>query len=285
MATARSTASSRRPASRDRGGDDSLTQYLREIHRCPLLGADEEHRLAVRASEGDAGSLEALVRANLRFVVFEARRYRQHGVLLEDLISEGNVGLLAAARRFDPTRGVRFVSYASWWIRQAILRALTEHGPLVRVPTRRAVAVREAGRACAATAPGPEPKASAVERAAREHVRAACRVPLSLDADLREEGGTTLAETVADTRLPSPEDTVSSRELDLTIEAALEELDARDAEILRLHFGLDARGQYTTEEIGRLLGLTGEQVRRFREGALERLRRTPRGRALAAFAA
>ena len=285
MATACSAAASRRPASRDRAEDDSLTQYLREIHRYPLLGADEEHRLALRASQGDAESLDGLVRANLRFVVFEAKRHRRHGVALADLVSEGNLGLLAAARRFDPTRGVRFVSYASWWIRQAILRALTEHAPLVRVPIRRAEAIREADRARTATASGSGPNVCAVERADEDQVRAARRIPLSFDADLREQDGTTLAETVADTRLPSPEDMISSGELHTSIEAALGELDAREAEIVRLHFGLDARGQYTPEEIARLLGMTVPQVRRHRERALHRLRRIPHGRALGAFAA
>jgi RNA polymerase primary sigma factor len=281
MATARSAASSRRPASGDRAEDDSLTQYLGEIRRYPLLSADEEHRLALQASQGDAQGLDALVRANLRFVVFEAKRYQHHGVALGDLVSEGNLGLLAAARRFDPTRGVRFVSYASWWIRQAILRALIERGPLVRVPIRRAEAVREADRARAATATN----VCTVGRADEDQVRAARRIPLSFDADLREQDGTTLAETVADTRLPSPEDMISSGELHTSIEAALGELDAREAEILRLNFGLDARGQYTPEEIARLLGMTVPQVCRQRERALHRLRRIPHGRALGAFAA
>jgi RNA polymerase primary sigma factor len=262
---------------------DSLTQYLREIHHYALLGADEEHRLALRVNQGDSGSVDALVRANLRFVVFEAKRYQRPGVALGDLISEGNLGLLAAARRFDPTRGVRFVSYASWWIRQAILRALIENVPLVRVPVRRADAVRDADRL--APTPAPTPSVSAVERADEDQVRAARRIPLSLDAELGEQGGTTFGETVADTRLPSPEDTIIAAELDTSIEAALGELDARDAEILRLHFGLDARGQHALDEIGRLLGMTVPQVRRHRERALHRLRRLPRGRALAAFAA
>ena len=285
MATARSAASSRRPASRDRAEDDSLTQYLGEIHRYPLLGADEEHRLALHASQGDAESLDALVRANLRFVVFEAKRYRRHGVALGDLVSEGNLGLLAAARRFDPTRGVRFVSYASWWIRQAILRALTEHAPLVRVPIRRAEAVRVADRARTATATRPRPNVSAVDRAIEDQVRAARRTRLSLDADFGELGGTTLGETVADTRLPSPEDMIRSGELHTSIEVALGELDAREAEIVRLHFGLDARGQYTPEEIARLLDVTVPRVHRYRERALQRLRRMTRGGALGAFAA
>ena len=284
MATARSAAS-RRPESGDRTEDDSLTQYLREIHRYPLLGADEEHRLALRASQGDAESVDALVRANLRFVVFEAKRYRRHGAALADLVSEGNLGLLAAARRFDPTRGVQFVSYASWWIRQAILRALTEHAPLVRVPIRRAEAVRVADRARTATATRPRPNVSAVDRAIEDQVRAARRTRLSLDADFGELGGTTLGETVADTRLPSPEDMISSGELHTSIEAALGELDARDAEIVRLYIGLDERGQYTPEEIARLLDLTVPRVHRYRERALQRLRRMTRGGALGAFAA
>ena len=275
----------RRSAPRARAQDDSLTQYLREIQRYPLLAADDERHVAERARAGDAESIEALVRANLRFVVAEAKRYRQWGVSLEDLISEGNLGLLAAARRFDPTRGVRFISYAAWWVRQAILAAVAASGPLVRVPARRVAAVRDAERASDGPTRVRQPNGSAVARAAREHVRTVCRTPLSLDADVADAGGATLGETVADTRLPPPEDAVCSADLATSIEEALRELAVRDAEILRLHFGLDARGQYTTEEIARLLGLSAAQVSHHRERALAQLRQTRRGRALATFAA
>ena len=258
MTTPRS-ASTRRAVSRDREGDASLTQYLREIQRYPLLRGDQERDLAVRARAGDAEALDALVRANLRFVVFEAKRFRHYGLTFDDLIGEGNVGLLMAARRFDPTRGVRFVSYAAWWVRQAMLRALTDRNALVRVPARLATRIRAGSRFGAAM--------------------------VSLDADVDDEGGTTVGEVVADTRLPHPEEAVSSHELSRSIEDAFDELGTRDAEILQLYFGLDARGQHSAKEIGRLLDLSVDQVQRFRDRALERLRRSPHGRALAPFAA
>lgn len=271
---------------RDRGTSDSLTQYLHEITRYPVLSRDEEADVGRRARAGDPAALETLVEANLRFVVSEAKRYYHCGVPRSDLVNEGNVGLLRAARSFDPGRGVRFISYAAWYVRRAVLQAVTEQSRIVHVPAGRLDALRKLDREGADATSAPLAGLGAdVERAALAEVRAARAPHLSLDAALAEEGDVTLGEVLADAHEPPPDATLCAEELRRLVDAALAELGERDARVLRLHFGLDGGGARTAEEIGALLGLAPERVRQHRDRALERLRRGRRAAALAGYAA
>lgn len=251
MRTTTSRAARRSRTSPRESAPSALDQYLREIRRYPTLPREEEVALAHRVRDGDAEALEALVRANLRFVVSVAKQFEHRGVPLDDLVSEGNLGLVRAAERFDETRGVRFLSYAVWWIRQGVIQALRAQSRMVRTPPA-ATARRGDGAALAA-----------VER--RE---------LSLDAPVRAEDTTTLGEVIADERTPTPDETVEASGSRPSLSRVLALLTPRDAEIIRLHFGLDEIGPLTPEEVGSLLALEPVQVRQRLTAALAHLRRS-----------
>jgi RNA polymerase primary sigma factor len=249
-------------------GTDALDQYLQEIGRHPTLSREEEAGLSRRYREtGDRGALAALVTANLRFVVAVAKGYRGRGLPLEDLINEGNLGLMRAAARFDPHRGVRLVSYASWWIRQAILAALARTvGPGGAPPPRPG---REAG------APG-----------RRRRARRRGPPPVSLQQGGGPgESGTALAERLADATAAPPDARLQRAALRRSVQAGMAFLPEREARVLRLYYGLDGGGARSLERIGRELGVSRERVRQLKARGLSRLRESPRWAELESYRA
>jgi RNA polymerase primary sigma factor len=280
--------SSRRPMFEE----SSLDQYLKEISAYPLLKREQEVELAERIRVGCEDSLEKLVRSNLRFVVSVAKKYQNQGVALGDLINEGNLGLIRAAHKFDETKGIKFISYAVWWIRQAILQALAEQSRIVRVPLNRAGALHRIGKRSSTLLQelGREPT---VEEIAEEldltheevqRTLAISQSHLSLDAPLTPGEDNRLLDYLPDQVSSTPDDETYERALSQTIEEALGTLKEREARVLRLYFGLeDGRDPMTLEEIGSLLGITRERVRQIKEKALVRLRHASRARFLETF--
>ncbi len=269
----------------------SLDQYLREISAYPLIDRDEEGILARRIRRGDREALEKLVNSNLRFVVSIAKKYQNQGVALADLINEGNLGLIRAAEKFDETRGVKFISYAVWWIRQAILQALAEQSRIVRVPLNRAGELHRIGKRSSALVQelGREPTvgelAEGLEVDADELYRTMtiAMAHLSLDAPLVPGEDNKLLDYLPDDVRPGPEQEAFEKALKINVEAALSTLKPREAKILRLYYGLDGEEAMTLEEIGQQLGVTRERVRQIKERALARLRHVSRARSLESF--
>jgi len=269
----------------------SLDLYLREISRYPLIPQEEEVALARRIRTGEEEALDKLVRSNLRFVVSVAKKYQNQGVSLSDLINEGNLGLIRAAHKFDETKGIKFISYAVWWIRQAILQALAEQSRIVRVPLNRAgtlhritrrssVLLQELGRepTPAEIAEGMDIDMEEVEKTlsiSQNHV--------SLDAPLAPGEDNRLLDYIPDNQNPGPDAETFEHALNQCIEAVLQDLKEREAKILRLYFGLDSPEPMTLEEIGAQLGITRERVRQIKEKALSRLRHVSRSKALESF--
>ncbi len=264
----------------------SLDLYLRDIAFSEPLSADEEIRLAQRISKGDQRARDKLVSANLRFVVSVAREYQNHGVPLADLISAGNMGLMTAAERFDGTRGFKFISYAVWWIRQAIHQSLAQDSRVVRLPINRIDLlnnISKVSRELRQTREGePEPESIAkelgvsVEMVQDTLLRA--RDVWSLDASFREDEDHSLMHVLADESQQTPDTDVVEESVRDQVKSVLGSLDARECEVLRLYFGLGGEEPLTLEEIGVRFNLTRERVRQIKEKALRRLRH-PRRRA------
>lgn len=271
--------------------EGSLDQYLREISKYSLLKREDEVELAVQIHVGDAEALDKLVRSNLRFVVSVAKKYQNQGVSLSDLINEGNLGLIRAAHKFDETKGIKFISYAVWWIRQAILQALAEQSRIVRVPLNRAGTLHRIGKRSSALQQelGREPTIDEIAEGMdipKDEVAktlAISRSHLSLDAPLTPGEDNKLLDYLADEESPGPDDQTFERALSNSIEEVLRTLKEREAKILRLYFGLDSQEAMTLEEIGGLLGITRERVRQIKEKALARLRHVSRARSLESF--
>ncbi len=271
--------------------EGSLDQYLREISKYSLLKREDEVELAVKIHVGSAEALDKLVRSNLRFVVSVAKKYQNQGVSLSDLINEGNLGLIRAAHKFDETKGIKFISYAVWWIRQAILQALAEQSRIVRVPLNRAGTLHRIGKRSSALQQelGREPTIDEIAEGMdipKEEVAktlAISRSHLSLDAPLTPGEDNKLLDYLADEESPGPDDQTFERALSNSIEEVLRTLKEREAKILRLYFGLDSQEAMTLEEIGGLLGITRERVRQIKEKALARLRHVSRARSLESF--
>jgi RNA polymerase primary sigma factor len=272
---------------------DLLDQYLYEVSKTPLLTPAEEIALARKVRAGDQEAMQELAKRNLRFVISVAKKYQNRGLPLTDLIGEGNVGLLTAARKFDPDQGVKFISYAVWWIRQAILASLARQGRTVRVPLNRTadlskiVRTAEALRQEMRREPTPE-EISAATGLSLEVVQSLAALntgEVRLDAPLDPDGDRALIERFIAEDLPDTEEKTMERFLSDEVEDALKTLPARDAKVLRLYFGLDGGREHTLEEIGGMLGVTRERVRQLRDRALKRLREGDVGRALASFAA
>jgi len=275
-------------ASYDEG---SLDQYLRDISAYPLIDRDEEVRLAQRIRLDDADALDKLVRSNLRFVVSVAKKYQNQGVALADLINEGNLGLIRAAHKFDETKGIKFISYAVWWIRQAILQALAEQSRIVRVPLNRAGTLHRIGKRANALLQelGREPTHEEIAEEmdiTEEEVAKTISISqthLSLDAPLTPGEDNKLLDYLPDNLNPTPDEQTFEKALTEAIEESLSSLKEREAKILRLYFGLDGEEPMTLEQIGSLLGITRERVRQIKEKALSRLRHVSRARALESF--
>jgi RNA polymerase primary sigma factor len=272
---------------------DILDQYLFEVSKTPLLTPAEETAIARLVRAGDAQAMQELIRRNLRFVISVAKKYQNRGMGLSDLIGEGNLGLLTAARKFDPDQGVKFISYAVWWIRQSILAALARHGRTVRVPLNRTADLSRITRTAETLRqellrePTPEEIAGKTGLAV-DVVRALAALntaEVRLDAPLDPESERSLIDRFIADEQNDPEARAMERFLTEQIELALRTLSARDAKVLRLYFGLDGGREHTLEEIGGMLGVTRERVRELRVLALKRLREGEVGRALSMFAA
>src|SRR5215216_2895116 len=261
-------------------GRESLDFYLKEISRIPLLKIEEETALARRAFKGDLEAQERLARHNVRFVVSVAKKFQNRGVPLMDLIGEGNVGLMTAARKFDPDRGVKFISYAVWWIRQAIQAAIARHGRPVRLPLNRTADLRRLGRVTTllteqlGRVPTTEElvKATGLTRDAVRSLSALHIEAVRLDHPVRETDDRGRLERFVPLTQDGTDSTTlaSSRTSDL--ENALAALPPRDAKVLRLYFGLDDGNAKTLEEIGRMMGVTRERIRQLRDRALRQLK-------------
>jgi RNA polymerase primary sigma factor len=271
----------------------ALDQYLRDVSRHELITPDREKELGALAQAGDEEAVQELARANLRFVISVAKKYQNRGVSLTDLIQEGNVGLVTAARKFDPEQGVKFISYAVWWIRQAILAALANHGRSVRVPLNRASDLarifrekerlkQELGRD-----PNPEELSVATDLTPEliESLQTLNAAEIRLDAPIGDSEDSQLVERFINEEAAEPEQDVETRLLSEAVSGALDTLEARDAKVLRLYFGLDGEREHTLEEIGNMLGVTRERIRQLRDRALRRLREGEKGSALESFAA
>ncbi len=271
--------------------EGSLDQYLKEISQYPLIDRQEEARLARGIRKGDPECLDKMVRSNLRFVVSVSKKYQNQGVPLSDLINEGNLGLIRAAHKFDETKGIKFISYAVWWIRQAILQALAEQSRIVRVPLNRAGALHRIGRRSSSLFQelGREPTVNEIaedmdiSQEEVERTLAISQSHLSLDAPMTPGEDNRLLDYLPDQFSPGPEDEAYDHALRQRIEDALGSLKEREAKILRLYFGLDEQEPMTLEEIGSLLGITRERVRQIKEKALGRLRHASRARFLESF--
>jgi len=272
--------------------DGSLDQYLRDISRFPLITREDEAELARQIRKGEQEGLEKLVRSNLRFVVSVAKKYQNQGVSLSDLINEGNLGLIRAAHKFDETKGIKFISYAVWWIRQAILQALAEQSRIVRVPLNRAGTLHRLGKRANAMLQELGREATHAELAVElelteEEVARTMSISqthLSLDAPVSPGEDNRLLDFIPDEMQRNPDELTCDKALAESIQIALGSLKEREAKILRLYFGLDETAEaMTLEEIGEQLGITRERVRQIKEKALSRLRHVSRARSLESY--
>lgn len=269
----------------------SLDKYLQEIGKVDLLTPDQEIELAIRIKKGDQAALDALTKANLRFVVSVAKQYQNQGLSLGDLINEGNLGLIKAAKRFDETRGFKFISYAVWWIRQSILQALAEQSRIVRLPLNRVGALNKIGKAYSNLEQEYEREPSAQELAHEldmdeNEVADTLKISgrhVSMDAPFAQGEDNRLLDVLSNDQQPSPDTTLMIESLKMEIERALSTLTEREAEVIRLYFGLNKEHSLTLEEIGEKFNLTRERVRQIKEKAIRRLRHASRSKNLKAY--
>ncbi len=269
----------------------SLDKYLQEIGKVDLITADEEVELAQRIKAGDQIALEKLTKANLRFVVSVAKQYQNQGLTLPDLINEGNLGLIKAAKRFDETRGFKFISYAVWWIRQSILQALAEQSRIVRLPLNKIGSINKINKTFAYLEQAHERVPSAEEIAkeldmtvndVKESLKNSGR-HVSMDAPLVEGEDSNLYDVLRSGESPNPDKDLLHESLRVEIERALETLTPREADVIRLYFGLGDQHPMTLEEIGETFDLTRERVRQIKEKAIRRLKHTSRSKILKTY--
>jgi len=278
---------------RRRGGtvEGSLDIYLREINATPLLTREEETRIAKRVAKGNKAALDHLVRANLRFVVSIAKQYANQGLSLEDLINEGNVGLIKAAQRFDYLRGFKFISYAVWWIRQAMLQALAEQSRIVRLPLNRAGALYRIGKASRQLHQemGRKPTEDEIAKRLKMTRAEVCdtmkisNTYVSLDEGFDGEDENSLMSYLADETSPGPDQITFEHTLETDLRNALTQLEPREERILRLYYGIDCDKSLTLEQIGAEMQLTRERIRQIKEKALQKLRSAESNAGLAAY--
>lgn len=264
--------------------------YLREIGKMDPLSSEQEASLAVRIRKNDQKALETLIKANLRFVVSVARNYQNQGIALSDLINEGNVGLVRAARRFDEKKNFRFISYAVWWIRQAILQALAEQSRIMRIPLNRAGAIHKICKKQNELEQqfNRSPDTGEIARAlewSKDIVEETISISsnhLSLDAPVGDNGGTTLLDCMdGGTRDGErPDDGINTVSFRNEIGHMLAVLSGREREIVKLYFGIGYDAAFTLDEIGRRFNITRERVRQIKSKALDRLKNSLSAREL-----
>jgi len=271
----------------------SLDKYLQEIGRVDLITAEEEVELAQRIREGDQDALDRMVNANLRFVVSVSKQYQNQGLTLPDLINEGNLGLIKAAKRFDETRGFKFISYAVWWIRQSILSALAEQSRIVRLPLNKIGAINKINRASSdleqtlGRIPTPEEISEHLDLTlteVKQSLKNAAR-HVSMDAPLKssEETSSNMYEVMSSDSTPKPDKDLLLESLRKEIERSLSTITIREADVVRLYFGLSGEHPMTLEEIGERFDLTRERVRQIKEKSIRRLKHASRSKMLKAY--
>jgi RNA polymerase primary sigma factor len=272
-------------------GPDTLRLYLKEISRFPQLTADEEKVLGARVRNGDEEAFRKLIEANLRFVVAMAKKYARSGYPLHELINEGNLGLIEAASRFDPDRGVRFITYASWWIRQAILAAIAHHGQVFRLPpklkhelyrfeTKVANLTQELGRR--PTVDEISKELGMGEREVR-HMMEGTPTEVSLDTPIGEGADMRLEDLIRDPSVTPVDEVLIAQSFEQELQTLLGQLDDKERLIIERRFGLGDRDPQTLAEIGSELNLSRERIRQIEERALGKLRRSQRARQLLGY--
>lgn len=269
----------------------SLDKYLQEIGKVDLITAEEEVALAQKIRAGDQFALEKLTKANLRFVVSVSKQYQNQGLSLPDLINEGNLGLIKAAQRFDETRGFKFISYAVWWIRQSILQALAEQSRIVRLPLNKIGAINKINKAFSQLEqtyerePNPDEIADLLEISegeVKESLRNSGR-HVSMDAPIVQGEETNMYDVLKNDDGPTPETGLLYDSLRKEIDRAISTLTPREADVIRLYFGLNGEHALTLEEIGEKFDLTRERVRQIKEKAIRRLKHTSRSKILKTY--
>ncbi len=269
----------------------SLDKYLQEIGREELITAEEEVQLAKKIRDGDQVALEKLAKANLRFVVSVAKQYQNQGLSLPDLINEGNLGLIKAARRFDETRGFKFISYAVWWIRQSILQALAEQSRIVRLPLNQVGSLNKINKAYSRLEQQFEREPSAEELSTHlelpmDKVVDTMKVSgrhVSMDAPLLNGEDNNLLDVLVNHDSPRADNTLMNESLQREIERSLSTLTDRESDVIRLFFGIGEQHGLTLEEIGAKFDLTRERVRQIKEKAIRRLRHSSRSKLLKSY--
>ncbi|HTJ50050.1 MAG TPA: sigma-70 family RNA polymerase sigma factor [Cyclobacteriaceae bacterium] len=269
----------------------SLDKYLQEIGKVDLITAEMEVELAKRIHAGDQIALEKLTKANLRFVVSVAKQYQSQGLTLGDLINEGNVGLIKAAQRFDETRGFKFISYAVWWIRQAIMQALAEQSRVVRLPLNRVGTLNRVNRTFAdleqkfQREPSNEELAEVME-VSKEEIADALKTGgrhISVDAPFTEGEGNSLLDVLENSSEITPDSGLMIDSLQREVKRSLTTLTRRESDVITLYFGLNNEHPMTLEEIGQKFGLTRERVRQIKEKGIRRLRHTSKSKILKSY--
>lgn len=259
--------------------DAALDKYLVDISREKLISTDEEVELAQKIHKGDHRALNKLVRANLRFVVSVAKQYQNQGLSLNDLVNEGNIGLVKAAQKFDETRGFKFISYAVWWIRQSILQAISEQSRIVRMPLNQVGFQSKLSKAIVNFEQENERRPSVQELADiletdEEKVREALGTngkKVSVDAPFQDDDSNSLIDIMTDEDAPTTDNNMERESLSKDLEAALSTLSEREQQVLKMLFGIGCN-EMTAEEVANSLSLTRERVRQIKERALRRLR-------------
>ncbi|GAB4512714.1 MAG: sigma-70 family RNA polymerase sigma factor [Allomuricauda sp.] len=269
----------------------SLDKYLQDISKIDLITAQEEVELAQKIRAGDQAALEKLTNANLRFVVSVAKQYQNQGLKLPDLINEGNVGLVKAAKRFDETRGFKFISYAVWWIRQSILQALAEQSRVVRLPLNKIGSINKIKKTFSyleqahERPPSPEEIAKELDMTVSEVKQSLKNTGrhVSMDAPLKEGETSNLYDVLNAGDSPKPDKGLMHQSLNTEINRALDTLSPREADVVRLYYGIGDQPSMTLEEIGSTFDLTRERVRQIREKAIRKLRHTSKSKILKSY--
>ena len=261
----------------------SIEAYLREVAKEEMITPEEEVQLAKRVKQGDKFAADKLVRANLRFVISVAKQYQNHGLELEDLINEGNIGLIEAANRFDESRGFKFISYAVWWIRQAILKAISDKSRKIRVPSNRTLEARRLAEAKAEIEQANEREASIEEIAAVmeksvKEVRELMKInskELSIDSQLNTDSdSSSMKDVLEDPNMDAPTDGLIYESLNSEIQTVLRKMDAKEAKIISMYYGLDGQFPSTINDISEELGISTSNVRQKKDKALKLLRKS-----------
>ncbi len=269
--------------------NQSLEKYFQDVNKIEMISSEEEVELAQRIQQGDEAALEKLVKANLRFVVSVAKQYQNKSLTLNDLINEGNLGLIKAAQKFDHTRGFKFISYAVWWIRQSIMQALAEHSRLVRIPLNKVGSLNKINKAMAELeqkynrAPTDEELAEILEMDDKElkGTLSARTRHVSVDAPFAEGESNSLLDVLEDSSMGSTDNSLEyTNSLQIETERSLATLDPREQQVLRMYFGIGEQTAISLEQIAETLNITRERVRQIKEKAIKKLQHDSRNRLL-----